>query len=129
MFVAAMADRVTIRRIISASALFAFVGAFFVVPLWPLLTLCRMPCCHQATPSAAMTAPMGCHTDCTVVAANDALAASTMVAPAQHDVATAPAVALVDVLRPALAAPDATGAPPPSLAAAPLHLLNSVFRI
>lgn len=131
MFFAAMPTQITIRRILTASALFAFVGVFFVVPLWAVLTMCTMPCCHHSSgPVASLGSAMGCHDTCIVVAADDALATSTLVAPSPHDLsAAAPAVNIAAVVSatPLAVAPE--GAPPTRSAGAARYLLNSVFRI
>ena len=125
-----------IHRVVGIAGLLVFVGAFFVIPLYAALMICNMPCCHHGEghgASAFVSSPMsGCEAECalreasatstitpTIVSpkltddqlsiAGDQIAevvASTSPTPVEHD-----------------RSPSAEGAP------APLHVLNSVFRI
>lgn len=117
-------------------ALAAFLGAFFVLPLWAALTLCTMPCCHHSgdTSSPVVTAAMtGCQTQCSIAAANEATPTAAVVVPAPaHENGIAPAAATVVVVDvtvvPSVLASSAA-LPMTHGVDAPIHVLNSTFRI
>lgn len=120
---------------LGAIALAAFLGAFFVVPLYAALTLCTMPCCHHESGSGAapgLSADMsGCQTDCSIGSADAATMAAPAVVPgndaARNAVAVTVAGAVVEPARATAAFPQTSGSARGS--AAPLHVLNSTFRI
>jgi len=109
-------------RILAAAAALVFFAVFFAAPLYAAMTICTMPCCQQ---NAA------CETACSIGAANAATTAARTVVPQDRRVEIAtPIVAAVAAASDVRAVPvvrDAGGIHPPN--AAPLHLLNSTFRI
>ena len=116
-----------LRALFGVMALF---GGLFVLPLCVALSLCTMPCCHHGeSDSAVVSADMNCATEC-AVQSDDATETTVATMPGVHR--AAPVV--VTVLFPLDAAPDIgprardAGAPH-RVADAPLHVLNSVFRI
>lgn len=124
-------------RLFGGAALAAFLGAFFVMPLWAALTLCTMPCCHPAagdTSSPVVTAAMtGCETECSIDAADDVTPTASVVVPtpAHEDgiALAATSVAAVDGTVPAPVVASSSALPMTHGADAPIHVLNSTFRI
>jgi len=122
------------RTLIGGVGLLAFLGAFFVLPLGAALALCSMPCCeHRGANGAVSLAPAdvtACETECAV---------------RTEDAAPAPPAAVEKSTgrEPLPAVPEAVPAEPALIpfspsrhsagflhgADAPLHVLNSVFRI
>ena len=109
-------------RILAAAAALVFFAVFFAAPLYAAMTICTMPCCQQNE---------ACQAACSIGPANAATTAARTVVPQDRrvDVAT-PVVAEIPAAPEMRAVPvvrDAGGIHPPN--AAPLHLLNSTFRI
>ena len=125
------------RRLLGGAALLVFLGAFFAIPLWAALTLCTMPCCNPATgetPSAVVTAAMnGCQPECSIGAADAATQTATVVVPAPAKELgvslTPPALSAVGVTVPASVVDLSAALPMTHGADAPIHVLNSTFRI
>lgn len=109
-------------RILAAAAALVFFAVFFAAPLNAAMTICTMSCCQQNE---------ACQTACSIGAGDAATTAARTVVPQERrvevampivvEVPSAPDVRAVSVVR------DAGGMHPPN--AAPLHLLNSTFRI
>ena len=124
-------------RLLGGATLGAFLGAFFVVPLWAALTLCMMPCCHQADAnpsSAVVTAAMtGCGTECSIAAGYEVTPRASVVVPTpsqEHGVVlAATSVVAVDVTVPAPVVASSSALPMVHGVDAPIHVLNSTFRI
>jgi len=120
-----------LTRILSAAGLLLFVGAFFAAPLANALMLCTMPCClHGSSVEKIVpktTAP--CGTDCEISAPETTIPAVSTV------VQSSPAAAInIDVVG--VAEAGAPGEPielqpdtSPHGVHAPIHVLNSTFRI
>jgi len=122
------------RRILGGSGLLVFLGAFFVLPLFAALALCAMPCCHQETGSAGSVVSAGmaaCETECSSLAneaSSDVVPSVLPESGADRSAPVATAVALVDA--PAVVAMVYSRAVGFTRGAgAPLHILNSTFRI
>lgn len=112
-----------------------FLGAFFVMPLGAALVLCEMPCCeHRASESGSMVAAgmVACATECSI---RENEASSTVVpslVPENGAERSIPVVTAVAVVRDGPAIAPAAAGQKAGLARgadAPLHLLNSTFRI
>lgn len=124
-------------RLLGGVVLAAFLGAFFVVPLWAAVTLCTMPCCHDrgANPSSPVVmAPMtACATECSIAATDDVTPTASVVVPTpaqQHGVVLAVTSVLVaDVSVPASVVASSSALPMMHGVDAPIHVLNSTFRI
>ena len=101
-------------RLSAAVLAMVFVAVFFAAPLYAAMTICAMPCCHHDDGPKC----------CTIGTENVASTAARTVVP-------------VAVVVPAetgqtvcLHIPDARiDVPPQPSISAPLHLLNSTFRI
>jgi hypothetical protein len=121
------------RRLVAALAAFFVLGVFFVLPLYAAVTLCSMPCCHpQKRADTVVTAAMnGCATECAVRA--DDVKPTTVVTLAAENTSHRGSPIVLTFAH----VPDASIAPAridrdaglSHPADAPLHLLNSVFRI
>jgi hypothetical protein len=123
------------RRVVAGAAMLFVVGVFFVLPLCAAMLLCSMPCCHpeQNGGSVLTTGMMNCATDCvvrpdeaketTVATLTPASESVQRIAPVTAEVArlAAPAVPPAAIERDAGLMHHA--------ADAPLHVLNSTFRI
>jgi hypothetical protein len=113
----------TMSRTLAIASVLVFVTAFFAMPLYAAMTICTMPCCqHQAQELTA-----GCAAGCAI--RTEAPKSETFVPEkrAVDVVAEAPTVTVVDAV-PAIV-PSFDRDTPPVRTAAPLHLLNSIFRI
>ena len=122
------------RRTLAVSAIVLFVGVFFALPLYAALMICTMPCCDHDTGTAGPVVSAGmtaCATEC-VIRTDDATATSApAIAPEKRAneraaVTTTP-IAMVD--SPTVTDAGDREAIDGSRAGAPVHLLNSVFRI
>ena len=117
-------------RFISAAGILLFVSAFVAVPLANAFQLCAMTCCHPpSTPKMMSKEAAPCGTpQCTISAPDVTMPA----APAVSNLSLA---FIIDMdVRAASAPAPATpaGLPPdtaPPGASAPIHILNSTFRI
>jgi hypothetical protein len=124
----------TRRRLLAGAGVLVFVAVFFAMPLYAAATLCTMPCCaHDHSATSAVAADMAaCATDC-LVQSDEATAASSLrfVAPESrviHLHSPAPVVLLTASANEGSSlAPDVGLSHSPC--SAPVHLLNSVFRI
>lgn len=109
--------------------LLLLVGVVFV-PLYSALSLCTMPCCHQASPPEASATRQGpCCTINRSDAGNDAIAVSPAATPQRtlDTAGTAAALTFAPAPNPPVATELATRAFRPR--DCPLHILNSVFLI
>lgn len=125
------------RRLLGGIGLLVFLGAFFVMPLCAALSICSMPCCdHSGQNGGASLASadmMACETECAVRSEDAAPAASPMAAfdKSSERQALAAAMLAVDPAQTAVAASTPARHSEGFLhhSDAPLHVLNSVFRI
>ncbi|MCM2317240.1 MAG: hypothetical protein NDJ92_19005, partial [Thermoanaerobaculia bacterium] len=125
-----------IRRVVGIAGLLAFGGAFFVIPLYAAITICGMPCCHhdQGRDADALVSSQvsGCEAECSL---REASATSTItpsiVSPKLTDdqLPTAGDQLAAIVVSPPPAPIEHDRSPSAEGAHAPLHVLNSVFRI
>jgi len=125
-----------IRRVVGIAGLLAFVGAFFVMPLYAAIMICGMPCCHhdQGRGADALVSSQvaGCEAECLL---REASATSTItpsivspkLADDQFSIAADQIVEVVASTAPTPVEHDRS--PSAEGAHAPLHVLNSVFRI
>jgi hypothetical protein len=121
-----------LTRVFSVAGLLLFVGAFFVAPLCNALTLCTMPCCHHGSSGAKIAAnPMApCATECAISSSESTIP----VAPTVAQSSSAPVIHMdvIDVAsadRAIASAVELQRDASPHGLAAPIHLLNSTFRI
>jgi hypothetical protein len=125
-----------IRRVVGIAGLLAFVGAFFVVPLYAALMICGMPCCHhdqgRGADALVSSQASGCEAECSL---REAAATSTVtpsivspkLADDQLSIAGDQIAEVVASISPTPVEHDRS--PSAEGAHAPLHVLNSVFRI
>lgn len=123
-----------LRRLLGGMGLLVFVGAFFVVPLYASLALCAMPCCSETSesPSVSSDAMAACQTECSTradaAASTDVLSVMPEGGPNRLAAGTAAVALVIDPpAAPAATARQAIGSG--HGLDAPLHLLNSTFRI
>lgn len=120
-----------LTRVLSAAGLLLFIGAFFAAPLANALMLCTMPCCVQASTVAKIVpaAAGSCATECAISAPDATLPLASTILPSSPapaitidavGVASGVAVASLVELQ-----PDTS----PHGVHAPIHVLNSTFRI
>lgn len=133
MKISAQRDRISRQRLLAGLGVLVFVAVFFALPLYAAATLCAMPCCasdSSTTPVMSIGMPE-CATDCFVHSEEATAAFSLQFAAPENRV-----VHLVSS-TPLMLASSASFAPcvaddvglARSGTAAPVHLLNSVFRI
>jgi hypothetical protein len=121
------------RRILAGFGVLAIFGGLFVLPLYAALTLCTMPCCHHENgpAGAVVSADMAaCETECGFRA--DDATPTTVAAVAPGIPKTSPPAIAVAYFPAAPAPPvvfERDAEPLHRGADAPLHLLNSVFRV
>lgn len=122
------------RRILAGSGVLLFVGMFFALPLFAALTLCTMPCCDHdnGTNGPVVSADMTpCATECAIRTDEATATQAPSIAPgkpaAKRAVVVSVVVAAMDT--PPVTAPGDRGVVAGSRADAPVHVLNSVFRI
>jgi len=126
--------KIPARRTVAVSAIVLFVGVFFALPLSAALMLCTMPCCDHDTGTAGPVLSAGmteCATEC-VIRTDDATATSApTIAPEKRagERAAVMTIAIAMVDSPTVIAPGDRAPIDGSRSGAPLHLLNSVFRI
>lgn len=123
------------HRLLSGVGLLVFFGAFFVMPLCAALVLCAMPCCEHGTSDSGSIVKAGmvaCATECSIRANEASSTVVPSLMPESGAERSVPVVTAVAVVTdgPAIA-PTAAGQTVGSArgADAPLHLLNSTFRI
>ena len=121
-------------RLLGGIALFAFLGVFFVMPLWAAFSICTMPCCHHDAPAAMLMSSdaMACGSNECSVRADDVRPTTVASAvPETRASLTVPTVEAAEVITtPVVAARSASFALCPQRGAdAPVHVLNSTFRI
>lgn len=126
---------VTQQRTLAGLGALVVFGAFFVLPLYAALSICTMPCCGHESDAAEMVVGAGapaCATECGIRSTDATPQAVATVATQNESHRAAPLVVAVVRL------PEARGAhvslehdtgPAHRGAYAPLHVLNSVFRI
>ena len=119
-------------RILSGVAVLLLVGVFFALPLYAAMTACTMPCCQHlgSAHPAITTESLPCGGSVCVIRADETTAAATRsIDPPAVPMLAAPTVTTaIAVLQPPTTFHVALDSgPPPS--DAPLHLLNSTFRI
>ena len=120
-------------RFLAAFGVVFLLGATVALPLVAALSLCTMPCCHHANGGKVVQADMsGCAPQCVLVGDEATAANRQIVMPERSASSTiAPSTPAVTAIA------DAAPRPPierdagwlPDAAGAPLHVLNSVFRI
>ncbi|GEM_PF-1809201 len=124
------------QRLIACAGVIVLFAVFFALPLYAAVNLCTMPCCHHdgSSEQPAVGAGMsGCASDCSI-SADAATAAESIrsVAPArrglEHAIAATQVVAAITTASDGVP-PVRDEARPRSSSAAPLHVLNSLFRI
>lgn len=125
-----------IRRVVGIAGLLAFVGAFFVIPLYAALMICNMPCCHQGEghgASAIVSSPMsGCEAECSLreAAATSTVTPSIVSPKLADDQLSIAGDQIAEVVASTSPIPvEHDRSPSAERAHAPLHVLNSVFRI
>lgn len=124
------------RKLLGGIALLVFLGAFFVMPLCAALAICSMPCCEHGDqnggPSLASADMMACETECAVRSDDAATVAPAAIAldKSDREVSTVAVIAELPA-RPAVLPSSASQHSEGFLhhSDAPLHVLNSVFRI
>jgi hypothetical protein len=125
-----------IRRVVGIAGLLAFAGAFFVMPLYAAIMICGMPCCHHGEGSGAsstVSSPIsGCEAECSLreASATPTITPSIVspkLADDQFSIAGAQIAEIVASTAPTPVEHDRS--PSAEGARAPLHVLNSVFRI
>jgi hypothetical protein len=124
------------RKLLGGIALLVFLGAFFVMPLCAALAICSMPCCEHGDqnggPSLASADMMACETECAVRSDDAATVAPAAIAldKSDREVSTVAVIAELPA-RPAVLTSSASQHSEGFLhhSDAPLHVLNSVFRI
>ena len=124
------------RRLLGGIGLLVFLGAFFVMPLCAALSICSMPCCEHGDqngdPSLASADMMACETECAIRSDDAATVAPAAIALDKSDrqVLTVAVMAAIPA-QPAVAASSPSRHSEAFLhhSDAPLHVLNSVFRI
>ena len=116
-------------RVVGAAGLLLFVSAFFAAPLANAWMLCAMSCCHHNVAKIAATEGMPCGTtECTISAPDVTMPVASSVStisPASIINISARAASVSAPLCNADLQPDTS----PHGASAPIHVLNSVFRI
>ena len=125
------------RKLLGGIGLLVFLGAFFVMPLCAALAICSMPCCEHGDqnggPSLASADMMACETECAIRAADAAPTASPTIVPDKSSDRDAVVVAVLAAapVEPALpaSAPSRHSEGFLHHSGAPLHVLNSIFRI
>lgn len=125
------------RKLLGGIGLLVFLGAFFVMPLCAALSICSMPCCEHGDqnggPSLASADMMACETECAVRSEDAAPPSSPSVAADKSSDRQGPIVVMVAAVpaQPAVAVSSPSRHSEAFLhhSDAPLHVLNSVFRI
>lgn len=125
------------RKLVGGIGLLVFLGAFFVMPLYAALAICSMPCCEHGGQNGGVSFTsadvVACETACAIRSEDAAPASSpplTLDKSSNRDVPVL--IALADgAARPAAPASAAWSHSAGFLhhSDAPLHVLNSVFRI
>ena len=122
-----------LRRLFGGLGLLVFVGAFFVAPLYAALELCAMPCCEAGSdsPSVSSDAMAACQTECSIRqdAARSTEVVSVMPEGPNRLAASTAAVAVIVAAPAAPSVAERLDAASVRGVDAPLHLLNSTFRI
>jgi hypothetical protein len=125
------------RKLLGGIGLLVFLGAFFVMPLCAALAICSMPCCEHGDQNggAALASAdmMACETECAIRSDDATTAPAPTVAPDKSSDGKAVAMVVLDP-APAPAAVPASATSRHSEgflhhSDAPLHVLNSIFRI
>ena len=117
-------------RLHGSAGLLLFLVAVVIVPLWPALSFCSMPCCHHSSSSMASATSQD---PCCAISRGDTAAEAVAASPAdtpQRSLATAePAAALTVAFAPDKPAAAALATHVPRPPDSPIHILNSVFLI
>jgi hypothetical protein len=120
------------KRLFAALATISLFSVFFVLPLCTALMLCSMPCCHPDVAGSSVFAVnrSACASEC-AVRADDRKPAEVNATAAEKGLdRSAPVViAFVQPTRAAAAMIQHEANDAHRAADAPLHVLNSVFRI
>ncbi len=121
-------------RLLGGIVLFAFLGVFFVMPLWAAFSICTMPCCHHDASAAMLMSAdaMACDSSECFVRADDVRPTTVAsVVPETRITLVVPTVEASEVITtPVVAARSASFTLCPQRGAgAPVHVLNSTFRI
>ena len=124
------------RKLLGGIGLLVFLGAFFVMPLCAALAICSMPCCEHGDqnggPSLASADMMACETECAVRSDDAATVAPAAIALDKSDRQVSTVAVMAELpARPAVLASSVSQHSEGFLhhSDAPLHVLNSVFRI
>ena len=125
-----------IRRVVGIAGLLAFAGAFFVMPLYAALMICNMPCCHhdQGRGADALVSSQlsGCEAECSLreAAATSTVTPSIVSPKLADDQLSIAGDQIAEVVASTSPTPvEHDRSPSAEGAHAPLHVLNSVFRI
>jgi len=125
--------QISTRRRIAGVVAFTFLAVLFGLPLYAALTLCAMPCCdhpsgEETAVSAAMTA---CQQTCAISSDEAAPPKAVTFAPEQraHHGIVVPGIAMTFEPPAAPARSEERSDSHHRAAIAPLHVLNSIFRI
>ena len=119
-------------RFLAAFGAVLLFGVTFALPLYAALSLCTMPCCHGHNGKVVQADMSGCAPQCVVVN-DDATAANRRAVTSERSASStiapsAPAVAAIADVR-ARSPIERDAGWLPHAAGAPLHVLNSTFRI
>jgi hypothetical protein len=119
-------------RVLAGFGVLILFGATFALPLYAALSLCTMPCCHHGNGKVVRADMSGCAPHCVIVndeatAANARVIASERSASSTIAPSTAAVAVIADVRARTPIERDAGWLP--RAAGAPVHVLNSVFRI
>lgn len=122
------------RRLLGGFGLLAFLGAFFVLPLYAALSICMMPCCGHGENGGATLASanmMSCATECSIRSDEATASAVPSVAPRTSPAVGVPAVMVIAAApaRPPIAVYDDDVSVPARGSVTSLLILNSTFRI
>jgi len=124
------------RKLLGGIGLLVFLGAFFVMPLCAALAICSMPCCdhgdQNGRPSLSSADMMACETECAVRSDDAATVAPAAVALDKSDGQVSTVAVMAELpARPAVPAssPSQHSEGFHHHSDAPLHVLNSIFRI
>ena len=116
-------------KVLAGAAVLVFFGVFFAFPVYAAMTLCTMPCCAN-TGTAISSGMTECATTCAIRADQATPSRATTFAPEQRVSAyihvSSTASAVEPPVRHAIAI---AGRSDETHRGAPVHLLNSLFRI
>ena len=124
------------RKLLGGIGLLVFLGAFFVMPLCAALAICSMPCCEHDNqnggPSLASSDMMACEAECAIRSDDAATVAPAAIALDKSDRQVSTVAVMAELpAQPAVLASSGSQHSEGFLhhSDAPLHVLNSIFRI